>query len=84
MVELGLRLFVLVECTSHVLLDTLLLLLELAYNRVVFFLFLLVINFDLRHFLPQRAHLLDVWRQFRLLLLHLLFDLVDEGGHLLE
>ena len=76
-VELRLSLLVLSEHGAHFLLYALFLLLELADNEIVLFFLFIVFDLHFGHALPDRPHLLDVWGQLGLLVLHLFLDLGD-------
>ena len=83
-VELGLGLLVFLELRAHVFGDLLLFSLHLLNDSIVVLLLALVLVFNLGHLLTDGSQLFNAWRQLRLLLLHLLLDLLDQHRQLLQ
>lgn len=82
--ELGFALFVLLELGSHFFSDLFLLELHLLDYGVIILLLCRVFLLNISHFRADSTELLDARRQLRLLLLHLLFNLLDELGQFLQ
>ena len=82
--ELGLSLLVFLELRAHVFGDLLFFSLHLLNDSIVVLLLALVLVFNLGHLLTDGSQLFNAWRQLRLLLLHLLLDLLDQHRQLLQ